>query len=247
MGELIEALHKLQEIELQLSRLRRAEDDKLRQVRLFERKIGKIDDQLEELNIQCTPLRCEAEQLDRDVQGRESSILKHREELLKARTNKDYSAILTAINTEKADTAKLEQVALEKMSELDRFGTQADTLKAEREVLVTRMAKAQQGVQAYLDRTSDERAECQARREGASTSLPAGALATFNRVAERHEGEALAEVERLNSKLEDYACGGCNITVPLDTINELRSRDEIRFCGNCGRILYLKVAQAAGA
>ncbi|MFQ5489992.1 MAG: zinc ribbon domain-containing protein [Phycisphaerae bacterium] len=247
MGELIEALHKLQEIELQMSRLRRGEDDKLRQVRIVERKISRIDDQLEELDHERSPLQLEVEQLDADVRGREASILKHREELLKARTNKDYSAILTAINTEKADTAKLESLALEKMGQLERFQTQADTLKAERELLVKRMEHAQQAVQAYRDRTADERADCQARREEASVALPPTALSTFNRVAERHEGQALAEIERLSPKLEEFACGGCNIKVPLDTINELRSRDEIRFCGNCGRILYLEVTQATGA
>lgn len=246
MGELIEALHKLQEIELQVSHLRRGEEDKLRQVRISERKIRKIDEQLEDIKIQCLPRQQEVDQLDHDVQSREASILKHREELLKARTNKDYSAILTAINTEKADTAKIENVALEKMAELEGFKGQAEVLETDQQVIAKRLEHAQQAVQAYLDKTADQRADLQTRRDEASTALPATALATFNRVAERHEGEALAEVGRLNPKLEEFACGGCNIKMPLDVVNGLRSRDEIRFCGNCGRILYMEAAPTTG-
>ena len=34
--------------------------------------------------------------------------------------------------------------------------------------------------------------------------------------------------------------------VPLDSVNALRSRDEILFCVNCGRIQFVAVAQGAG-
>ena len=94
-------------------------------------------------------------------------------------------------------------------------------------------------MQNYLDETQEEREELLGRRREGSEGLPPTALATFTRVAEKHDGEGLAEVIRLHPKREEYACGGCNMTVPLDHVNALAARDEIQYCLVCGRILYL--------
>ena len=39
---------------------------------------------------------------------------------------------------------------------------------------------------------------------------------------------------------EDYCCGGCNMTITLEVVNLLQSRDDIQHCAVCGRILYLE-------
>ena len=107
MGEILDALHSLQEIELQLSDLRRAEERKDRQVRNAQREIRKLDDRIAERRADQVARQAEVDHYDGDVKRREESINSHREALLEARTNKDYAAILTSINTEKADSAKI--------------------------------------------------------------------------------------------------------------------------------------------
>jgi predicted nucleic acid-binding Zn-ribbon protein len=37
-----------------------------------------------------------------------------------------------------------------------------------------------------------------------------------------------------------YVCGGCFMSLSPEHANSLRTRDQIRTCGNCGRILYLE-------
>ena len=157
MGELIASLQRLQEIELELNRLRKGEDGKSRQMRAADRKIAKITDELHELERERNRYQVEADQLSEQVKSREESILKHRTELLKVRTNKDYSAILTAINTEKADTEKIERLALEKMGEVEKLQGRIDTLLAEQEGVEARHASAREALEQYRDETSDER------------------------------------------------------------------------------------------
>jgi predicted nucleic acid-binding Zn-ribbon protein len=65
---------------------------------------------------------------------------------------------------------------------------------------------------------------------------------TFHRVAERHEGEALAAVEVVNAKRNEYCCGGCNMSVTLQTVLAMRTLDQLQTCGSCGRILYLSAS-----
>jgi predicted nucleic acid-binding Zn-ribbon protein len=246
MGELIAALQRLQEIELELGRLRRQEERKAQKIRTAERQVRRIDDELAELRMNCERRRSELDQLDREVKAREASILKHREELLKARTNKDYAAILTAINTEKADSAKIEKAALEKLAEFERVQEEVNAHTQRQESAQQRTAAAQQALEKHREKTADERHELEEQRDAATADLPATILATFTRVASRHDGEALAEIMRLHPKREEYACGGCNMQVPLDCVNAARSMDEIRLCPTCGRILHLPTPAATG-
>jgi predicted nucleic acid-binding Zn-ribbon protein len=237
MGELIRALQRLQEIELGLARLRRREERKTRQIRTAEREIRRLDDGVSELRVECAQQQRDLEHLDRDVKSREAAILKHREELLRARTNKDYSLILTAINTEKADSAKIEKLALAKLGGLESVQEKVNARSQEQEAVRERLEAAKRSLEEFRDQTADERTSLQQERESAADAVPPSAMATFTRVAERHDGEALAEIIRLHPKREEYACGGCNMQVPLYSVNTVRLQDEIRLCPSCDRIL----------
>ena len=61
----------------------------------------------------------------------------------------------------------------------------------------------------------------------------------FLRVDERHDGEAMAPVTRVNPRREEYACSGCNIRVSIEVVSALQGKGDIQYCKVCGRILYL--------
>lgn len=246
MGELIRALQRLQEIELELAHLRRREERKTRQIRTAEREIRRLDEEVTVLRVEYARQQKDLEHLDRDVKHREASILKHREELLRARTNKDYSAVLTAINTEKADSAKVEKLAMEKLGGLESVQGQVSAQSQKQAAVRERLEAARRSLDEFRAKTADQRTSLQQERDAAADALPPTAMATFSRVAERHDGEALAEIIRLHPKREEYACGGCNMQVPLDSVNTVRLQDEIRLCPSCGRILCLPGSQGAG-
>jgi predicted nucleic acid-binding Zn-ribbon protein len=80
------------------------------------------------------------------------------------------------------------------------------------------------------------------KRDAAAKTLPPKVVDLFNRIAERLDGEALAEVIR-DEDDEDgaYVCGGCHMSVTQNTYVLLASRNEsLCTCPNCTRILYLK-------
>ena len=69
--------------------------------------------------------------------------------------------------------------------------------------------------------------------------MPPSAVAIFRRVAETYNGQVMAEIQQVNPKRSEYNCGGCFMSVPMETINTLMTKDEILRCPNCQRILYL--------
>ena len=239
MGAILDALHRLQDLERQLSIYRSKEQAILRQTRSAQRLIDKTDADYQAHRQAVQQCQIGIDQADLDVKSREATIDKHRLALNAAKTNKEYAQILTALNTEKADASKTESRILELMSEKDRLTSQGKVFEEERSKAEARIAKYQQELARYQASVKEEVDQLIAQRNAASADIPPQALQTFERVAEHMDGEAMAEIVKLNSRSDDHLCGGCNMSVPLEIVNRLHTRDELVVCNSCGRILYV--------
>ena len=69
-------------------------------------------------------------------------------------------------------------------------------------------------------------------------------LAVFQRVAEAHEGEAMAKILKPHPKEQEYICDGCNMNIPMEKVNALLTKEEIQLCTVCGRILFIAESEA---
>lgn len=242
MGETLEALHRLQEVELKLALLRRDRESLLRRVETLEKAVRQLDDRIQLQHRQIRQQQIKMDSLNLDLATRDATIQKHREALNRAKTNKEYAAILAAKNTEQADKSKAENVVLQAMEELQNLQTQLAALEQEKQGRVAALQQAQATLGRHDDAARPELESLMARRETCSAGIAASTLQTFLRVAEHLDGEAMAAVQKLHPKREDYMCSGCNISVTLEVVNALQSRDEVQLCKSCGRILFLESA-----
>ncbi len=239
MSGILDALHDLQLIEGKLADIRAKADSKRRQVRIHERSMDKQNALMEQKHDTIRTAQMEIDGIELDIKTRDDAINKHRMALNSAKTNKEYTTILTAINTEKADTGKLESRQLQLMTEMDVLRAEQAEIEAEQKKIADRIAFAQGKLDDYNSKTAEDVSRLQAERDKQSALIDPSILSVFNRVAERHEGAALAEVQLLNAKRHEYVCGGCNIAITLDGVLSLQSRDEIQICQSCGMILFL--------
>jgi hypothetical protein len=239
MGAILDALHRLQQIENELNIYRAKEEALRRKARQMERQITKGQAEFKTHRDAITRCQIEIDQADLDIKSREDSMSRHRQALNTAKSNKEYAAILTALNTEKADTSKCESRVLELMGRKDQLLAQSKTFNEEQARLEERRARFQQELERFLEDTRDTYRQLEADRSAAAAELPPSALATFDRVAAHLDGDAMAEAIRLSARGEEHICSGCNMSVPLEHINRLKSRDEILECSSCGRILCL--------
>ncbi len=98
----------LQEVERQLAELRRDREAKMRRLEFHQRQLKKAEDKLQENQSTVRDRQKRLDTLQLDMAVREESISKHRQALNKAKTNREYAAILTVMNTEKADNTRAE-------------------------------------------------------------------------------------------------------------------------------------------
>jgi predicted nucleic acid-binding Zn-ribbon protein len=241
MGPVLSSLVELQSVE---TRLRQAEQKLKRTRRAVTRQelqIARLKEALAARHEDIRLTRLHYDRIELDLRSREAEIAKLRVALNTARTNKDYSAILTRINTDKADSSKLEDQCLQLMSQIEADQAQSKLLQAE-------IAQEEQKLAGIRTETDSKSAQLEVEvnqlrheHEQAASHVPPKERSMFRRLAERYDGEVLAVIEEQNRR-GDYICSGCYIKVTLECVNALMTRDEMFNCPNCGRILVLDSA-----
>jgi len=240
MGTLLESLRKLQKIEQDIAHVRSRIRVRNNAVNAQKRKIEQVEQDHASLCTQALERRKLADSLELDLKQRDEKVVSFRAGLNAARSNKEYAAILTQINTLKADNAKIEDRALSVIQEIDTLKKQGDELAEKIAGEKNRLAEITEQSDKELTRLNGMLEELAKARNEAAENVPSAALTTFERISASYEGEAMAPVEIHGRKPpHTYVCGGCFMSLNPEHANALRLRDEIRTCDNCGRILYI--------
>ena len=244
MGAILDALLRLQEVELQIAEISRGINRKLQAVKKQENRIAECEAQVSARQTAVRADQVEADRHDLDLKSREADTAKLRQALNLAKTNKEYSAVLTQLNTNKADNSKIEDRVLAMMNQIEAKKKEIAALQQERLAEVGRLAEFKAAHAAAVEKARDRLAALTKQREQAASAVPGRALEFFNRVAKKNDGEAMARVVRTHPKREEYACQGCNMAITIEQVNAIMSRDEAILCNVCGRILYMDVTAA---
>ncbi len=247
MGATLDALFRLQTIESQLRSVRGQIQSKSRRVTGQARRIATIEQQITETHQAVLKAQAEVNAFELERKTHESHIARLREALNQAKSNKEYAAILTQLNTDKADALKLEDKVLAAMGKVDELKQKAEELNSSLDKEQTRLNALKKDVSDQEAKLAGELKSLEDQREEAADAVGPENLLMFERACERHEGEAMAGVGRTHPKREEYICTGCHMSVPLERVNALQTRDEVQLCPNCQRILCLDVPASAKA
>ena len=205
------------------------------------RMLQALTEQLEELKTRKRQLQATIANLEVETTAADERLEKLRTELNSAVTNKQYSAVLTELNTVKLNRSEVEDRILQEMERIDQLATQIQGVQAQRgdrgkvrDVAQAKLDQHQAEIGQRLEELADE-------RSSAAAEVPPAALAIFDEMADCYDGEAMAEILEIDRRHREYACGSCNIHVPFERVSLLLggSNDVVR-CAACNRILYLQ-------
>ncbi len=239
MGATLESLRVLQDIELQIVDIRRQVAARQRSVKRQTAKARSAEEAVGAAREDLKHSQAEVDSLDLDLKSRNESIARLRDNLNTVKTNKEYAAVLSQLNTEKAEVSRMETRAYQLMEALEGkkrvIAEQDDQVRQEEarlEDFKAQLARAEHSFAERLKGLEEQRAEAAGR-------LDAKSLKLFNRVSERYEGEVMAQVVRTHPRRDEFICDGCNMSLAAERANALLTRDEVITCDNCGRILYI--------
>ncbi len=202
------------------------------------RQLTEIETQIESIDSQVRQLKASAGNLETEIKGFDGHIERHREQMGNAQTNKEYKALLTEVNTLKAERDKREEEALELLGKIDELTEQRGQLseaRAERE----KMRGVAEGERAERSAEIKDRVEeLHAKREVLLKEVPADVLMIYDEMVMQLDDEAMAELEVADRRRHEYTCGSCMMGIPMESAISLLSGKLTR-CPSCRCILYL--------
>jgi predicted nucleic acid-binding Zn-ribbon protein len=176
--------------------------------------------------------------IEKEMAVHQGRLSKYRDQLMSVKTNVEYQAMQKEIEFAQSEVKAHEDRILEQMLDADDLTAalkQAETAAAAEQKAVDADRKAYAaelaGVRDSLARITAERAEV-------VRTLSPQALSTFELVARRRHGVAVAEAR-------DGICTICHVRMRPQVFNTVRRNEAIVQCDSCQRILFFVQVPAA--
>ncbi len=239
MGPVLNGLVKLQSVENRL----RAAKAKLarcrRNVIIQENQIRSLQNALEAKKEEIQLTKIQSDRLELELKIRDEQIARLRASLNTAKTNKEYAALLTQLNTTKADSSKNETQILELLKDIEADEAESEKIKNQIDQQKQALEQIRKETEVLAVKFEAEIEEIQVEWNQVAQTITTDPLEVFRRVAETYDGEALAVIDRQDGRTEAYTCGGCFMGITAESVNLLMTKDDIIRCPNCTRILVL--------
>ncbi len=163
-----------------------------------------------------------------------------RERMNNARTNKEYKALLTEVNTLKEQRGTHEDGAISRLEQIDKLKAQLAEIEGQHAERTRMREVAESERQQREDEIRDRLKALEGEREDVVSDVPAEALRSYQELVEQREDEAMAPIEIADRKRHEFTCGSCMMTLPVESMSALLSHGSLTRCVSCGCILYLE-------
>lgn len=239
MGPVLDGLIKLQSVENRLRAVKAKLARCRRNVIIQENQVRSLQNALEAKKEEIQLTKVQSDRLELELKSKDEAIARLRACLNTAKTNKEYAAVLTQLNTTKADNSKIETQILELLKDIEADEAQCEEIAKQIEQQKVQLEQTRKEAEVLAAKYQTEIEQIQLEWDRIAQTIPDEPLQIFKRVAETYDGQALAVIDRQEGKMEAYNCGGCFMDLPTETVNLLQARDDIIRCPNCTRILVL--------
>lgn len=231
MREELELLWELQKIDLDLKAI---EEDRNR----FPKEIKKLDEKqkseqerIHKEREKLESLEKERRQKEKHLIGEQDKIKRSEGRMAEVKTNKEYQALLTEIETFKEAVGRVEEEILLVMDEIEEVKKQLS--KREKEITATleRVEAEKREIEEKMNRGEALWKEKLERKESLSKQVESNLFKLYNMLKEKRQGIGMVHVR-------NETCQGCYVNVPPQMFIEVQKNNSLIRCPNCNRILY---------
>jgi predicted nucleic acid-binding Zn-ribbon protein len=238
----IQRLIDLQAVDLRLAELRGKLQALPEQLAAVEKRVEDGRQQIAAAKDALTTSLKDRKKYEIDVDTWKEKARKYRQQSAEVKTNEAYRALQHEIDNAEKETGQAEDRLLERMVAGEQFERQ---VKAAEQAFaeIERAAKAdKERLSAEQATLRQDLAEREAERKKLVAEVPENLLDSYERIAARRHGVALAEIR-------GESCGMCGMLVRPHVVQELRRADSTKLfqCETCTRILYFVERTPAAA
>jgi predicted nucleic acid-binding Zn-ribbon protein len=209
-----------------------------------EKFLAEQERQLKAVDAEFSKAAAELKQIKTSIAGEEGETAsidarmeKLREQMGNSKTNKEYSAFLSELNSLKAKKDEIEKHELEEMSKVEELQKKNDERSAARDERLKIVDHARKDRDAKSAEIKDRVAELTAQRDALAKDVPVEAIKMLNDALQVHGDEAMSAVEVVDRRNHEWSCGNCQMTLPVETVNAI-SMGKLTRCISCKCVLY---------
>jgi len=233
LEEQIKLLIELQGLDSQIFKLESIISGMPVKAKELEDKFKEKSNNLKALEDGVKALQLKRKEKEGDLESKEGVIKKYQSQLFQVKTNKEYSALEEEIARTKADNSLLEEDIIKILEQVD---IENQKVAKEKEYLKQEEARLNDEKKKLNDSASEAKGQIEGfkkQRAELAAKVDKNVLSRYERLLNSRDNIAVVSV--VNS-----ACQGCYRVLPAQVINEIKMKQDLVFCENCARILYIE-------
>jgi len=192
-----------------------------------------------DLTGQSRQLRAGASNDEGEAQRLEARMVAIREQMNQTKTAKEYQALVTEINTFKAQKAECEERALEAMSRVEQSDARLKEIEGQFEERTRMVAKALQDRDQRSSEIHERVTELSAQRLELAKAIPASNLNEFELLVKARGDDAMAHIEMIDRRAHEGSCSACMMAIPVESLSALMTGKLTR-CPSCRCYLFIE-------
>jgi predicted nucleic acid-binding Zn-ribbon protein len=234
----LQALANLQKVDLEIAALRKAAEVYPKQLAELEKELGAAKSAVEAERNRLLDIEREKRTLEQNITDEKDKVKKWEARLAEQRSTREYAALAREI-----DIAKKANVTMaEELVELGKTQASArEALKVKEQEFAARQDQIggkMAGLKTKLGEVDSQAKELEEKRAKVAVGVDATLLRRYDTVKKK-------KMPVLVPVLSTGTCAGCNMNVPPQLYNTLRTTLGTDVCPSCNRIIYANEALEA--
>ncbi len=170
---------------------------------------------------------------DLDLAALEENVRKAKSQLYSLKTNKEYHAKLSEIESLKANVSVAEEAILTLMEEIEKVEQELAAAKEKFAEEEKKFKEQQQTIEKEMNDLGREIEQLEGKKKIVKETIDKNLLSRYEYLVENRAGLGIAPVD-------SEVCAACHMGVTPQKLNEIKMYKEPVYCQSCLRILYLQ-------
>jgi predicted nucleic acid-binding Zn-ribbon protein len=227
--EVLRALYRLQQIDLELDELNEGSADLPGEVQELEQRIKSIEGSIASEEGRLHDLRRGRNDSKAGIEALRERVRHLNEQLRTVRNNREYEATTHDIAAAEAELQTTERSMMGLDGEEANIMRGIETLKGQKEEAATELEEKTGTLKMLHETHADEINELRTARETVVAQLNDELLRKYEHIRTAYSDAVV--------KVRKGACAGCYRSITPQTIIEMRRNEQMFICEHCGRIL----------
>ncbi len=236
MDDILDTLIRIQHCDANITAMQSEVNAIPGKIERIENEISKAAASLQEKRQRLGAIRANYKMREGDIAANEAKVVKLNSQTFAVKTNDEYRALLSEIEYLKQENSRTEEIMISMLEEEELLNNSIRELDVDTRDFTDQRKRDIAGLNQRRQELDEKISVVRSDYDNAFVKLPKDVQDMYNRI-KAVRGKAV-------SLVSNETCTGCFSNITPQFLNELKQKDRILRCDNCGRILIYVSSQS---